>query len=846
MKIYSLSILLIFVLLIPLTVYPQPISVKIKSTGNICGNILEMTIENKTDSNILFKLSPFYLFDTTTGQALVVHRHTFLILKPDSKNQYFIKGFSAFCDKDFVKKNYTFNDESITKYSLNEKVDFSDSLKIFGDLKPEKFTGSRLISLDFIPLVPGTNKLLGYKFDLAQNPVLASKFLISQLNMIEKAYDKAYYSGKVVSHYNNDPLLEKDIVMQLALWLCTAGMEGKSIKKKHIIEILEELYETTFKAEPETKFSKNSDTYIRLLDKIGNEAKVYIRPENLDRRVKGIPESIGINPTSDNIRTPTLSKTRYPEYLIRNQTMLGPKNDCMPCVLDSSQYPSLRNFLYIFAVNTAREKIIETRKNLNADLILPVFNQNLSYFDGLKSFNPKLWLSSGNDSDKSISLMIQNIEFYFDNLLLYSNNTELLPFHTFLLDFKKDYLYLFKAIAELYMFNQGKYSFDCCNILRKADESFLQISKIMESFFIKNHSFLDKVSYSGENYNSKFFNEFLTSGTVCYSEYALLILYKMLSDERQTICFPGPFPSERLTALNRINEILGINLSNIGTLMYQRLTIIIDEYSLLEFRFGECTCGKKRESLLPFPQMNPGKYTVESDNFEKIDLLPKFEISAYAGRYYPTEDGASEFDGGGLSSLSNIDVLIDSFFKIKYSEKYYFTKPDSFKFDWFSVYGFALGYDVNRNFQVRINLQNMTGLSLGKVGFHYFTNPLDSNSIKNISSDIYTKLNAWQGGIGARYYFLNNFKPFIGLNAGYQSFSSNITKAYVENVEIIMNQKTKQECINSSLELGFRYYFNQDFFIEASGLITKRFIKNNEFNLSVFDKGFSLGAGAKF
>jgi len=837
----------LFFIYISFTAVSQNQSVQIVTTGNICGDVLEVKILNNTNEVSYFKLQAFYLPIALSGQALVIPEGTSVLIGASSSKSIFLKGFSVFCDRKMPEKGLEFSLNDITQFTITKKIDFTDSASLYGNYVPKKFSGSKLISLDFIPQLPGTSQLLGYKIDFHNHPQVASRFTIGQLNLIESAFNKAFYAGKVITHFNSDPVIEKAIVQQMALWICTSGMQGKALRKKHLIKITKQLYLSVTGSLPEKKFNDNADTYIRLLDKIGTDALIYIKPENLDRRVKGIPESPGINATSDFIRTPTLSKIRYEQYQIRNQAMLGPRNDCLPCTLDSSLFPSVRNCLYVLQNTAHKNKIIEARKEIDSVYLPPFFGQPLSYMDGFKNFDPQKWLTSKDMPIADLTqLLIENANFYLNNLIEKSDVAELKQYHTFILEYRSQYMNLFRWCADLYQIKQQSYSFDCCEWNKLADNQYIQLSKAIEDFLIKyNHLFSINYKYKS-TYDTQFFNYLLINGTVAYTQAALLNLYKLFTDEKQYICLPGYFPSVRLNALNQINAVLGTNLSETGRLEYYRLFIDIDETHSFEFRFGECNCGKKRESLLPFPSLQTGKSIATSEGFKPLDLSAKYELSAFAGRTYFSPQGASYFDGQGLLAFSKIDKIIDSFFREKYSEKFYFTAPDSFSFDYFSVYGASAGLDLNKNLQIRASGQSMTGLVTAKAGFNYFPNPLDSNSLTKITVGTYNKISAWKAGVGIRYYWGNYLRPYAGASVSFLSMKNTIAKSYVESVEIQMLKVANTSTFTASLEAGVRYYFNQDFYVEIGANAVKRLRDYPDINGLGLDKNIYLGAGARF
>jgi|GEM_PF-2120532 len=843
------AIILLFFSAITFLVSSQSPDISIRTTGKICGEILEAEFINAGTTELYISIQPFYLPDLPGGQAVIVPYGLSFNLQPSERKLINLNGFTVFSDRPFPEKGLQFTRQDIEKYRLTDKTDFNDSISLYGNYIPEKFTGSRLISLDFIPTKPGTFELLGYKIDLQHQPTIASRFLLSQAKMLADGYEKLFTAGKVITHFNNDPRLEKNIMIQAALWVCSAGLEGKALKNKILSKLFRDMYIAVLHQKPEDDFLKHTDSYLRLLDRMGKEGKVFIRPEDLDRKPQCLPAVVGLSAISDNVRTPTFSKVRFAEYTVRNQAMLGPKNDCLPCILREDMKPALRNYLYQTEITKAYGNFTFLR-NLLDSVALPVFvAQPLSYLDGMKNFEPRLWVAgSDKELNETLLLMYENMAYYLQNITRFTDIQELKPVNSFVSAYQTEYLNLFKFISDVFRFRESRYSFDCCELTKMPDVSYLQLSQKLEEFFKKYHKDLsiELPQYVPLVFDSQFFNDFIIKGIVLYSEKALLSFYKMLASDKQMICLESPFPTERYSALERINAFLGTNLSDIGSFAYGRLQVNLDENTALEFRFGECNCGKKRESMLPFPVIEPGSTALLTERLKQVNLQTRYEISAHAGRAYFSSDGASAFDGGGLDGFSNIPQLADSFIKIRYGEKYWFSSPDSFRFDWFSVYSLSAGYDLNKNLQVRISGFKSNGLAQAKAGFHYLSNPLDSNSEKVVSSAIFTKVNEWSVGAGARYYSGNYTRIFGGIQLAYHSFSGNIAKDYLEELEIEMKKTNGFSCFSAGIEAGARYYFNQDFFIEAAGLLSKRFVQKSFAGSGGFDKQLLIGAGARF
>lgn len=829
--------------------FSQPVEIQFLTTGKICGEILMMEITNPNEDQIFFSLPPFYLPLKEENQAVIVPNGIALTLKPLEKLSLYLNGYTVFSDRKFPPKGKIFTLEQVKQYSLNTKVDFSDSVGLYGNYVPERFFGTKLISLDFIPTIPGSFELLAKKIDLNAHPEIASNILLSQSRMLSEGYERLFTAGKIVTHFNHDPVLEKNLMMQIGIWICAAGVEGKALKIRKLKSLITHLYKLVLEREPEKDFSGHIDSYIRLLDRMGKEGKVYIRPEDLDRKPQCLPPVVGLSAISDNVRTPTLSKVRYNEYEVRNQAMLGVKNDCMPCIVREDLKPALRNYLYSIEITKAFGDFTFLRNQLDS-VALPVFvAQPLSYIDGMKNFNPRLWLADHEkDLNEILLLLNENARFYLDNIKKYSDNQQLIGVSSFISAFENDYLNLLNLTSEVFRFRESRYSFDCCELTKEPTISYLQLSELLEKFFMKYDSFLHikLPQYVPLVFDSLFFNDFIIKGLVVYSEKALLTFFKTLTSDKQMICLEGPFPSERYSAIEKINAFLGTKISDVGTFSYGRMTIILDETSSLEFRFGECNCGKKRESLLPFPNLEPGNNHLYADKLKPLTLINRYEIAAFTGRADLSPLGASVFNGGGLSGFGHIPEPTDSIIQIHYGEKYWFSSPDSFSFDWFSILGLSGAFDLNEHIQFNISGSKLSGLALAKAGFHYLTNPLDSNSEKVLSTGIYTKINSWTIGGGMRYYVGNYLKIFAGANIMYHQYHGASARAFLNELEIEMNKTRGFTSISAGIEAGARYFFNQDFFIEFSVRLSKRFFQDNYYNKFTPDRQVLLGAGARF
>jgi len=826
----------------------QKVTIKAVTMGGVMGDLIKLTINNPTDEIYYQTFNPFVYYAGDHSQAMVFPFGKIVKVDKNSSSVFYLNGFTLLVDKDPMPKDIEISGEKILTLAKNELRTYIESEDSFLGKGINKMRKGELIPYDYILTKPGTYALLPYYFNIFNYPELADIILIEQARLLHYGYERLYTAGLIITHFNNDPILEKQLLLQHAIWICAAGLQGKALVKNDFRKTLLNMYVQISPAKDKKSFTKYFETYFRLLTRLGKESKVYLTPEELDKNPTCLPSNVGLEAISDNIRTPVFTKERPEAKEIRNQVMLEKRNDILPCTLNSDMYASLYLHLVPLEMNaliTGIDSFVTKMENSPAKVSLvyqSTWAEIKTHIEEIKKINFENWLLDQQlTKDQKIDLVKQDVKYELSKIKRILEKSGEIHNLNELEGLSETLLYLVNYILDVYKFMELSPSFDCCELYKQAGPDYKFISEEYRAFMIP---FM-------EDFTSKLLDESKISSNLLYITSALylqkavLALYGKLTYQKQVICFEGPRPELRKEALQVINERTGLHLSDMGKFEFRRLYLQINGGKSFDFLYGECFCGTKKETYLPFLTLGPGNQTF--NEYNKIKLGKKLEASGGYERFYFSPVGSDKFHNNANVYFQNLDDFYDSVITEQYNRKYFFNAVDHFSFTPFNTMSISLGYTFLKKAQIRLNYSNLNGYVDARLPFSYWKVSTDSTSIKYIDGFLYNKVNIRSLGLSGRYYFLKHFSPFIGAGYNYLLMKNTFAWAYLENIEFDIDRSPDCTASNILVECGLRYNVNLDFFIEGGGKVLFR----NDTNASLEkttgrDYGFFIGAGTKF
>jgi hypothetical protein len=841
---------------------PEGVSFELHFTGNPTGEVLLLQVENNSDKLFYEKLNPFVFFQQDQQQALLIPFGMVLNVKAHESKDFYLHGFSVFPDRvnDFSDVEKNLDIEIIRKAIEEKQISYESFFADTTQYRIRKGRLSELMPFDYILTTPGGFQMLAYTFDVEQNQALAKVLLIEQAQRLVKAYDRLFTAGMVITHFNADPVFEKELLLQLSVWICGSGIEGKAFKNKHIKKIITEIF-TSYKQEVDKKeISEHIDVYFKCLARIGKESNVFLVPMDFDKRPQCLPAVVGMVPTSDNVKAPTLMTNRENASVVRNQVM-HKRNDCLPCLLDAAYHSSLKSYIFSLEMDNLVNELEDMRIKMQSKLdsssdAKNQFNDAFVSLNALQNYSVISWLQNYMiPPQERIELALKEHKQIMQTIMTENNENNLVNVSAFLQLLIPKHRYLLNYILDNYQFRDVKYSFDCCDLTRKPDAIELELADELAAIVLLGMNRCKTILAAIESdwqkntsYYPDLLNKLLLSATELYSLKVLTNSFRVLANDQQIICLEGPPPSSRLEALERVNNLLGTSLSMTGEYMDDKLYLRFGEKSMLEFHFGDCQCGKKKEILIPFlPKSNNSLQKLNEIESIPASLIPRFELGAFYGQLFFADFGADKFDGNGLAAYDSIDPTLDSTLKSRYSKLYTLNAPEAFHFNRFNQIGFLLGYDLTENLQCRLGAAFSSGSAEGILPLTYYEKPSDTTTFVQIDGQIFSKIQAWSLEGGLRYFYGGSLKVFGGLSASYRFYKNTQTRTYFESLEVRNPVVQRQSVLSEFLELGLRYYPNQDMFVEAAGLGYHRWDKNiNGLGRSAIDLSFRVGVGARF
>ncbi|MFC2114031.1 hypothetical protein ACFLRI_01635 [Bacteroidota bacterium] len=851
---------LLALLLFTIHLYAQNNQLEIKAvtTGKCSGDVLMLNIKNNGNSDFYHRVYPFLLSQDKNTQALIFPFGQVLFVKSGEERTFFLRGYSVYPDRPPVIAGQKYDWEVIDNASSKEVEDFDSFFSDTTRYQIKHLKNTELMPFDFILTYPGSFEIFGVKFIPEENEDLTKTLLVEQARLLLKGYFRMYTAGLIITHFNNDPIFERDLFIQMGMWVCGSGIEGKALKRSHLKKILARAYEDISETGKKKEMLDHSRTYFNILVRIGKESSVFISPEELDRRPQCLPPVIGLIPISDNMKSPSFTKERFESIPVRNQVMLG-RNDCISCKLQEELYPALRNYLGYFSLLDYYEQVNEMKEKLSG--MLPAssdardnFTSILARLEMLAGYSAALWLANNKErlSDR-IKLAMSDYE-QLTTSILKSNYITKNQVAELDLVFQQQ-THLLGFILDNYQFRDTKYSFDCCELLNKPDLAEQQLAIEVDSLFQLASIRLEKnmkqleTELMKKDVQTSTETMLISTAAELYSWIAILKSFRVLNHNVQLICLDGPVPASRIEALDRIKKQFDLQFTKTGEFEQGKLVLDYSKEEYLEFHFGDCKCGRMKETHIPLIQQNEKRFSRMTNFSEKLPLhlVPRFEVSGGYGRFYFSNEGADKFDAIGLAAYSPIDPELDSILKLIYDKNYNLEQPTSFTFDYFSHYRLNIGYDILKNTQIRLGGTLLNGFAQGTLPLTYFTKPSDSTTQVVVNGAIRSKIQVKSINAGFRYYFGELLKGYTGLGAGFYNFKNIESKTYFDALELRSPLVNDQTAWSAFLEAGIRYFPNQDFFLEAGAQFQYRW-DTDVFSNPIFgiDYSIHIGFGARF
>ncbi len=810
----------------------QPI-IKAYTTGKLFGNVIRVEVDNRLgEDDFLLSLNPFYLPFLNKFQGYVIPGAHVIRVPAVEKGVFYLQGYGTDISKPLQKANAEIEWPIIAKLSKPEILPYDSVVNRLVNYNVIKMDEAELIPFDFIVTHPGTHDPLKYYFDIEMNYELTQLLLVNYTWRLENAFSRLKTAGKIVTHFNNDPYYERMVITQMAVWIASAGLDGQAIKKADLKKALFDFYKAAGGEENMRAFNKSYSRYHNILKTIGQEARVFIVPEDMDKPPSCLPQVVGFQPTHRAVKTPGVATKRFEIYPVANQKFLN-ENNCLPCKVAEGKTPLIKIFLLEKLLDDQLDEIL-TPGTENA---IPVTNGSLvDWLKQMEDFNPAEWLNPVNFDKKPETEILKNyLESRISALknLINTNpeNPEAVQFNSFLQQAEN----MAEWLLLLYQNNNLEFSLDCCNLDQlPSDDLFRLAARLLD---LNDQS--EYLSSIADRNNTG--SEELAVATKAMVA-VLTRLFTFRTDRNQYIAVGESLPDGE-SALNFLEEFYKIKMPAGGKMINGRFILEIDTTSRLIFVFDAFSCGRYRESTIAFLPKKQGTVKLVDDQYiGKVCLDRKIELSGEFGQRWMNEAGAEWFKGGTVLQIRDqIDNFgFDSIFRKFYNYDYYFTASSGFYFANVIDYSFSAGYELMKNLQVRVNAGNSRGFVEGYLPIHYYENLKDSSTATTKDLLVRSKFNAVYAGAGVRYYFGIKYQPFAGAGFQISRHSNNSVLLYTDFAELQLPPSDTYNISRYTIELGLRYRVNREFFVEAGG----RLIQRELYNTNGYVSDFSLFGGA--
>ncbi|MEA3497254.1 MAG: autotransporter outer membrane beta-barrel domain-containing protein [Bacteroidota bacterium] len=818
----------------------EEVKIDVNLTGNTSGNIFKIKITNNSQKVFIKKVYPFYYPSTKNTSGYLLDKNRIFKVGIGESKTFFLEGYSTDIDKNTISKEIEWN--KIKKLFEIKPLSIDSITMMFHKFNVKKLSNSDLIPFDFIVTNPGTFEFYKYKFNPSNNQQLANSVMLEQMRLLEKAYRRLYKAGKLVTHFNNAPELEKRIILQVGIWICASGNKGVALKKPQFKKALNQIFEAYSDAN-KLKNAKNSfSRYLNIIETLGIESKTFITPDVLEKNPKCLPKHFGYKPTSYAVRTPTVSFEKYDIFKVRNQRFDN-ENKCLPCKAKKSLSPLVKTYLLSFEIEHLEKDFLKGLSKNDKKLSKEITTD----LEFLKTFDIKSWVKNEKWSfDLKSIITYEYFKSMIDQGVVLIDSRQLSTNDATLKSIAYKSTEIFKDLLFIYQNQNSVFNLDCCDKINYPEAEHFYISnKINELFKDFNQAILlskkDSLkSLSPKRYKSKM----MVQGTAIYSLNHLLTFYRMFMLNTQYVCMSSDVPEDKDAVYQRIKDEFGYSGKLEGSYYNKRFKTKISDKENITFVFNNCFCGDNRESTVLFFNVKPNEKidVLNKSNFKNIRLLPNKEFSFSMGKIFAGSEGADKFNAGGLIKIEKkiTENNYDSFFIAKYASDYKYQEPENFRITDILNYSFSFGYDVITDLQLRLNAGFFKGFAEADVKMNYDNNKAITDLLRSHVNSIY-------GGVGLRYYFGEKYKPFVGASYNRMKISNTDSKLISEGLEISMENIDDYFVSVASFEAGLRYMVNQDFFVDFNSFIFNRWETNsNNEKITAIDYGFNFTFGMKF
>ncbi len=216
--------------------------IKAVGTGQTTGHVATLFVTNNSKELLVLKLGPFLIPSTKKFQGYGVPDIYQLNISPDSTLKIPLRGF---CTNPFIPP--TGAGEDLPPFSQWVKTSDLPSLTPEMVLTPQNgfFRNAQgTQSGTFISTYPGTDTPFHYTIDIDKHPESAATFIIDLIHAVESTYERLEIEGQISTPYAQDPLRQKEAVIQQVIWYVLGILTGNDYDREDFAENVIRQYET--------------------------------------------------------------------------------------------------------------------------------------------------------------------------------------------------------------------------------------------------------------------------------------------------------------------------------------------------------------------------------------------------------------------------------------------------------------------------------------------------------------------------------------------------------------------------------------------------------------------------
>lgn len=823
--------------------FGQSIKYSLQANGNLFGKLLVLSLENQSDADTSFIIYPFYLPSTDNYSGLIVHKAVSVDLKAGQSKDIELAAYTTNIDKNCVfPKGYVFKSFQLENALSGWPLSYEEQINQLQNYNIKMVKERELIPFDYVITNPGSHEFLTFNFNLNENNSLAKSMLREQALNLENGYKRLHLAGKLATHFNNDIASEQALLVQLSMWICASGLEGKPVNKKVVKNALIEIYKNLPIEQKNIKHFRHSwSRYENILERLGAESRVFITSEELDTKPQCLPEIVGYKQTSKAVKVPSLSSHRYLFYNVRNQKY-DDDNNCLPCTINRDKSGIIMAWISsrILSENLSQDMILfdKIANNKKADSYYNSLN-NLRVFDGHS------WIINKEipeaDRMKLAKLNLEQMAKSVDQMPLNDLNSENLA------NYKahfSDLLKFWDKMELLYQNQTWNYSLDCCfETKAPGEEHFKLAMELLEAVSWLDQNIPQKIE-SGNKIDLGFVENYWFMANEVLLE-NLLDMFRNYASNTQLICIEPKLEYVE-DARPLIESFLGIELIVDGYFEGGYYYLPITQTDKLKFKFGSCNCGEQRESTIQFLPLieSRGLRLMNQSSLKPQYIIPRFELGLAVGSQLTASEGLEKFNGGGVGVIkSQVAAFgMDTMISNRFSKGYSFGNSANFAYNNVLNYRFDAGFNLVKNLQLRSNASLAKGYLEGYQQLNYN----EAGNALIYDGLLRSVLHIYNAGVGIRYLAGNDHKVFVGVNYNITWYHNEYANLYLKELEIPLNAVPNYRKYTLIGDFGYRYSVNQDLFIDLTYSLHLRYDNDvNAKEISPIDHVFRIGLGTR-